>query len=446
MHKTLSVIALLAAGTLWLHLGFEGSRDVANALCLLWIIGLLWLTETFHITVTALLVPLIAVGTGLLDVPNALKNFAHPIVFIFIGGFTLAGAMHVQGLDRWLADSILRIARGRMDRALTMLAAATALLSMWINNTAVTAVMLPLILGMLSQRENLPRRTQTFALLAIAYSASIGGIGTLIGSAPNGIVAAQLGLSFMDWMRIGLPVALLLWPLMMVVLWLVLRPDFLDNQVDVQPADFEWTRERKLLVAIFLFTVTCWMAGLPLAAWLGIGDSMDTLVALNAIVLVAITRVATWQQIERASDWGVVLLFGGGLTLSEVLKTSGASVYLGDNLAQLMAGWGPLLIVFVLVTFVVFLTEFTSNTATTALLVPVFVAMPAVIVEPRVMALAVGICASCAFMLPVATPPNAIVHGTNRLKPGAMQRTGLALNLCCILLLTAVFMAYRSLI
>src|SRR5690606_1140124 len=180
---------------------------------------------------------------------------------------------------------ILKLARGRLDLALIMLAGTTGLLSMWINNTALTALMLPLVLGLLSQRDTMPQRTQTFGLLAIAYSANIGGIGTLVGSAPNAIVAAQLGMTFVDWLKVGLPVALLLWPLMMLVLWRMLKPDFLDNRVDTSAASsFVWTRSRRLLVAIFAVTVCGWLLGQYLADWLGIAANMDTLVALSAMV------------------------------------------------------------------------------------------------------------------------------------------------------------------
>ncbi len=444
--KHIVVLAMLAAGLLGLTTGVAAEREVVIALCLFWVIAVLWLTETFHITVTALLIPLFAAGSGLLDVPDALKNFANPIIFIFIGGFSLAGAMRVQGLDRWLADEILKLARGRLDLALIMLAGTTGLLSMWINNTALTALMLPLVLGLLSQRDTMPQRTQTFGLLAIAYSANIGGIGTLVGSAPNAIVAAQLGMTFVDWLKVGLPVALLLWPLMMLVLWRMLKPDFLDNRVDTSAASsFVWTRSRRLLVAIFAVTVSGWLLGQYLADWLGIAANMDTLVALSAMVLVAVTRVASWEQLERSIDWGVVMLFGGGLTLSEVLKSTGASVYLGGSLAHFTLGWEAVFVLLAVVTFVIFLTEFTSNTATTALLVPVFLAMPASLVEPGVLALAVGVCSSCAFMLPVATPPNALVHGTHQLQPGAMKQVGLVLNLSGIVMLTGVFTLYLAL-
>lgn len=438
MKRLATIGAIIAAGLAGIGFGVETGPEVTGALMLLWVIAVLWLTEAFHITVTALLVPVLAVTFGLLDVTAALENFAHPVIFLFLGGFALAAAMHVQGLDRMLARNILQVTGGRLDRGIILLAAATGLLSMWISNTAVTAVMLPLILGLLSQREDLDERTRAFSLLAIAYSANIGGIGTIIGSPPNAIVAAELGLTFTQWLRYGMPVALVLWPVMLVVLFRVLKPDFRGSLVAIETEDFRWTGHRRLLLAIFALAVAGWLFGAPLSELLGISGSMDTWVALLVIVLLAATRVASWKQIEHSAEWGVLLLFGGGLTLSAVLQTTGASVFLGQGVAGLIAGWPMILVLMGLIAFVKALTEITSNTATTALLVPVFVALPAGIIEPRLAALAIGISASCAFMLPVATPPNALVHGTGQVPQKSMIKAGLVLNLGSTLVLTLI--------
>ena len=438
MSNRLLKLLVLAAGIAAILMGVSAERQEVMGLLVLWVIAFLWITETFHITITALLVPILAAALGLLEIRAALANFAHPIIFLFLGGFALAAAMRAQGLDKWLAQSVLGMTGGRLDRGVVLLAIATALLSMWISNTAVTAMMLPLMLGLLAQKEDLPFRTQTFSLLIIAYSASIGGIGTLVGSPPNAIVAAELGLTFADWLYVGIPMVILLWPLMLLVLYLVLRPDFAGGRVVVEQESFVWTAQRKMLLGIFALTVSGWLLGQPLSNWLGIRDT-DTWVALMAVVLITATGVARWHDIEESTDWGVLLLFGGGLTLSSVLGGSGASELLGFGLASLMEGWGIVLVMLTLVAFVQFFGEITSNTAATALLVPIFVTLPPEVVSPTQAVLAVGICASCAFMLPVATPPNALVHGTGKVPQKSMMRVGLVLNLSCTLLLTVVF-------
>lgn len=429
---------MLALGLLGIHTGVEAEPQVVKALSLLWIIAYLWVTETFHITVTALLIPVLAVVFGLLDMQAALANFAHPIIFLFLGGFALAAAMHFQGVDRWLAQSVLRLTGGRLDRGVLLLAVATALLSMWISNTAVTAMMLPLVLGLLSQQEDLPFKTQTFSLLVIAYSASIGGIGTLVGSPPNAIVAAELELTFLEWLYVGLPMAILLWPLMLTVLYLVLRPEFSRNCITFDSESFEWTPQRRMLLAIFSLTVSGWLLGQPLSAWLGIGNT-DTWVAVSALLLLTMTGVVGWKDIEKSTDWGVLLLFGGGLTLSAVLGSTGASQFLGHGLARMIEGWSVVLVILALVIFVQFFGELTSNTAATALMVPIFITLPPEVVSPTQVVLAVGVCASCAFMLPVSTPPNALVHGTGKVPQRTMIRVGVVLNLSCSAMLTLVF-------
>ena len=438
MDKRLVSGAVIAAGVAAILGWVDASGQVLTALALLWVIAYLWISETFHITITALLIPVLAVALGLLDVKAALVNFAHPIIFLFLGGFALAAAMHVQGLDKWLAEAILRLTRGRLDYGIVVLACATALLSMWISNTAVTAVMLPLIIGLLSQKD-LPLKTRAFSLLAIAYSANIGGMCTIIGTPPNAIVAAELGITFVEWLYIGVPLVIVLWPLMLLVLFLVLRPDFEDGLVAIKSNSFTWTGQSRVLLGIFVLTVSGWLLGQPLAQWLDIGGDMDTWVAIAAIVLLGVSGVVEWRDIEKSSDWGVLLLFGGGLTLSAILKSSGASEFLGLGLAAMIEGWGMVFVMLALVAFVVFLTEITSNTATTALLVPVFVALPGDLLNPTQAALAIGIAASCAFMLPVATPPNALVHGTGLVPQKTMIRAGFCLNLMCVVVLTVVF-------
>lgn len=161
-------------------------------------VGVLWLTEAIHVTITALCIPILAVGMGLMNTGDALKSFANPIIFLFFGGFALATALHIQGLDRLIANRLLMIARGRLSVAVMLLFGVTAGLSMWISNTATAAMMLPLVLGILSNLDvRTERHTFVFVLLGVAYSASIGGLGTLVGSPPNAIAAAQLGIDFL---------------------------------------------------------------------------------------------------------------------------------------------------------------------------------------------------------------------------------------------------------
>jgi sodium-dependent dicarboxylate transporter 2/3/5 len=433
--RTLGCLALAA-----LAYGCAPPPDALRAgLALFVLIGTLWMTQALHLSVTALLVPLLAVLAGLMDLRTALASFAHPIIFLFLGGFALAAALQRQGLDRRLALAVLRLAAGRRDAAVALLFGLTALLSMWISNTATAAMMLPLALGLLRDEDGPSERA--FVLLGVAYSASIGGIGTLVGSPPNAIAAAQAGISFAEWMRIGLPLVLLLLPIMAGVLFVVLRPRVggtMPLPAGPSPAT-PLTRSQYLTLAVFGFTAAGWITAAPLGRLLGITADVDSAIAVAAIVALVGSGAIGWLDIEQRTHWGVLLLFGGGLALSQVMAASGASQFMAGALTDALQGAPPLLLLLCVVTFVVFLTELVSNTASAALLVPVFLGVAASLgLPPPLFAAAIAVSASCAFMLPVATPPNAIVYATDQVPQATMMRCGLVLNLVCIVVITAM--------
>ena len=405
---------LVVAGVLFLSLqwGLDGLPDRAGAgLALLATITWLWLTEALHVSVTALLVPVLAAASGVLAFPEALLQFADPVVFLFLGGFALAAGLQRQGLDRWMAGQVLRRAGASFGRAVRWLFWLTAFLSMWISNTATAAMMLPLALGLLAP---LPldehRRTWMYVLLGVAFSANIGGIGTLVGSPPNAIAAAAVGMGFAEWMSWGLPLVLVMMPLMEIGLRLVLRPR-LDVMVTPPPAPGGWTTAQQKMLALFGFTVLLWVFGAPLGAVLGFAQGYDAAVALLALVLLHGLRLAGWQDVERSTEWGVLLLFGGGLTLSKALAASGAAAWLATQLGGPLAALPAWVCIALMVLFALLLTEVTSNTASAALLIPLFLGL-APHVERAPLAVLVAVGTSCAFMLPVATPPNAIVFGS----------------------------------
>jgi len=431
-----------AAIALALYWGPDLDPSLRTGLSILAFIALLWVSETFHITITALLIPVLAVASGVFDTSAALKNFAHPIIFLFMGGFALAAALHSQKLDVRLASLVMRAAHGELSRAALLLFAATAFVSMWISNTATTAMMLPLALGLLAtQPYETHRSTYWYLLLGVAYSANIGGIGTLVGSPPNAIAAAATGISFVQWLSFGLPVVIALLPLMLLLLWLVFRPDLssrLEADTDIR-TDIPLSRKQQLTLGVFLLTVLLWLFSRPLAQWLGVDSNLDSLVAIMAIVLIAALRLVEWRDIENSANWGVLLLFGGGLTLSALLKETGTSVFLAEGAAGLLQDAPLLLLLFVIVFFMVMLTEVASNTASSALMVPIFASIAeAMGISASVMAVVVAISASCAFMLPVATPPNAIVFGSGYVPQTQMMRAGMVMNLVLASLISLV--------
>ncbi len=430
------VVALAASWLAYQLMPFEPAPR--KGLALLLFIAIMWLTEAVHTTLTALMVP---VGALLLGFPDfntarAFAAFADPVIFLFFGGFALATALHVQRLDRKIAFWLMSLSGSHLGVAAMLLFGVTALLSMWISNTATAAMMLPLAMGIMSHLDRkTERNTFVFILLGIAYSASIGGLGTLVGSPPNAIAARAIDMDFAGWMKIGLPLMLALMPIMVVTLWLVFRPR-LNRKISVPMEEIPWTTRRVLTMVVFACTALAWIFGSQVSAALGV-TAPDTFIAVTAAVAIITLGLASWQQVSNNTDWGVLFLFGGGLTLSGLLRSSGASAVLGDQVAAFLTGAGPFVIILGVTTFIIILTEFTSNTASAALLVPVFAAIAERMgMPPAVLVLMIGIGASCAFMLPVATPPNAIVYGTGQIRQSDMVRAGAVLNVFCVIVLT----------
>ena len=435
------VVAWVACGAL------PYSPDANKGLALLIFIAILWFTEAVHISLTAIMIP---IGALLLHLPasvkdgvavpmtmkSALDGFADPIIFLFLGGFALATALQVQKIDKKIASGIIHMAGSSMLWSAVGLCAVTAFLSMWISNTATAAMILPLALGLLSSVDKNDHGTRVFVLLAVAYSSSIGGMGLPQGSPPNGIAIKELNMSYTEWMRLGLPITFILMPAMFATLYFVCKPNFKQKIRQDNAEEIPWTGLRVLTLVVFVLTALAWIFGDPLKTLLGI-DKPDTFVALCAIVAVVVLGLASWKDVTDNTDWGVLLLFGGGITLSSVLGASGASKEIGQMIASAFGSSSPFVIILVVATFIIFLTEFTSNTASAALLVPVFASVAAQTgMREDVLVMVIGIGASCAFMLPVATPPNALVFGTGEVKQRDMFHAGFVLNIVSIAVVT----------
>lgn len=401
---------------------------VGSGLALLATIAWLWVSEALHVSVTALLVPLLAAVTGLLPFDEALRQFAAPVIFLFLGGFALAAGLHRQGLDVRIAAWVIARAGQRLGRAARWLFWLTALLSMWISNTATAAMMLPLALGLLSP---LPyeshRSTYAYVLLGVAFAANIGGMGTLVGSPPNAIAAANVGMDFADWLLWGIPLVLVLMPLMELALRWTLKPELSARVEAPVGGTGDWGAPQSLMLGVFALTVALWVFGAPLAVISGLGRGFDAAVALFALFLLHGLRLASWDDIDRSAEWGVLLLFGGGLTLSRVLSDSGAAAWIAAQFGEPLAMLPAVLCLALVILFAMAITEVTSNTASAALLVPLFLQLaPGLPGEP--LAVLVASAASCAFLLPVATPPNAIVYGSGKLPQRTMIRGGLGVS------------------
>lgn len=442
-----SVIIAIALAVGFLLYGLLPYEEPTNkGLALLAFVAILWLTEAIHITVTALLVPVLAILLGLESTKSALQAFANPTIFLFFGGFAIATALSVQKLDKYIAHKVIAIARGNFLLAVFFLFLATALLSMGISNTATAAMIIPLAIGLLKNIDYESNKgTYAFVILGVAYSASIGGMGTLVGSPPNAIVASQLNITFSEWLRYGMPTVLGLMPLMIGTLYVVFRPKLNIKITSTEGVVDKLNGKQYLTILIFLITALCWifsdLINETFTSFIGIEKikDFDAVVAMIAAVFVCFFGVAEWKQIQENTDWGVLMLFGGGLSLSVILTQSGASKALVDSVQFLIADSNYFVIGLMVATFIIFLTEFTSNTASAALLVPIFISVAENLgVNPLGLSLIIGIGASCAFMLPVATPPNAIAYGTGKVSQRDMIKAGFVLNILSIIFISVV--------
>ena len=395
------------------------SPMILKGLIILAIIGVLWISEVIPLSITSLLVPVLAVAMGVANVKDALSPFAHPIIFLFMGGFALAGALHKYEIDDWIAQKMLSLAGGKFRLSVLFLMYATALLSMWISNTATTAMMLPIALGI---------SPTPYVLLSVAYAASIGGVGTLVGSPPNGITAGILNISFGQWTRIGFPLSMVSIFVAYVILTLYFKP----------PKKVLKTEERKIklegkaYITILIFLITAFF-------WIG-GFVHEGIVAIGAIILLAIAGIMDTNEFKAWVNWPVLLLFGGGISLSHVLSITGASKYLAHSLVEVLGNSPVPLYVFVMVLFSLAFTELTSNTATAAITIPILVSVAGQLgISPLALALPAGFAVSFAFMLPVATPPNALVYATGVIKQKTMIKVGGILEITFAVLITLVF-------
>jgi sodium-dependent dicarboxylate transporter 2/3/5 len=413
-----------------------------------------WMTEALPLAVTAL-VPLVLFPLlGLRGIEATAPGYAHPLVFLFLGGFLLARAMHVWALDRRLALGVLRLSGTSPRRVIAGLMAVTAFLSLWVSNTATSMVMLPIglsVIAAFARREGRP--TTDVApplLLGIAYAATIGGMGTLVGTPPNALFAAFMAesygieISFVRWLSIGLPLVLVLLPLTWLVLtrvaFRVPGPGTLAAGGAELAAPGPLSAGARLTAAVMLLVAVCWIFRPILAdvlPWLRLSDAGIAVTgALLLFLLPADLKAGrfllTWREAAEIR-WDVLILFGGGLALAAAIGESDLADWIGARLAGLQAL--PLVLLLLAVgLLIVLLGELASNTAMAAVFLPVAGATALAMGEPAfLLALPVALFATLGFMLPVATPPNAVIFGSGAIEMRHMLKAGWILDLLGIL-------------
>lgn len=295
----------IAVFSVLLYLPIFESQKAQKAFALLIMVAILWITESIPLPLTSLLIPVAAVFLQLLSAKDAFVEFADPILFLFMGGFVLAGALSHHSLDKRLAQKLIKFADGNFYRSAIFLMLSTALIASFVSNTSATAMMIPLGVGMLVLvNKNKVSSESKFLMLGIAYSANIGGIITIISSPPNAIGAAILNISFLNWIKFSIPIFLIIFPVMIAVLTLYFKP---DRKMSIGEMIFEKNTRAplKTLLAIFLITVVLWMMDGILSPLLHIENSFNSLVAIFAIFLIYITKVLTWKGILKSINWEI---------------------------------------------------------------------------------------------------------------------------------------------
>ncbi len=446
-----------------------------------------WMTEAVHLTITALLPLFLFPLLGVAPVRDIAQPYADPVIYLFFASFIIALSMQRWGLGLRAALLILKRFGTGKRKVVAGVMAVTALFSMFVSNTATVAMMLPIALGIVALGERnssggepgaesirSSKRFATCIALGTAYASSIGGMATIIGTPPNAFVRSflagdalppehRLDLTFATWIVWGIPYAAVF---LFVTWWLMTRFLFSIGDDDLQGGQELVESELRRLgridsgewwtLAIFSITVILWLIRPLLAnwevgsagtSWKPLAGLDDGVVAIGAAILLFLipckgpsgnrTRVMDWEH-ARKLPWEVLLLFGGGLSLAASIQKTGVAEWVGQKLVFL-SGFPEWLIVLMIVTLVVFLTELTSNLATTASLLPVLAGIALQLgMSPWMLAIPATLAANCAFMLPVATPPNALVFGTGRIRLGEMMTTGVWLNLFAIIWTTLI--------
>lgn len=437
--NSLLVVGPMLSLALYALLTAQGlSGDVAitagvTLLCIVW-----WVFEPVPIPITSLIPFALLQLTGVLDANQVAQAYGSPLILLLMGGFILSKAMERSGAHRRIALGMINLFGGRSSRQLVFgFMATTAILSMWISNAATTLMMLPVALAVLEKGED--RLLAVPLMLGISYAASIGGMGTPIGTPPNlvfmQVYEEQTGLSvgFTEWMGWAVPVIAVMVPI--AALWLTRALRY--NGGFHLPEVGKWRTEERRVLIIFLLTALAWMTRREpfggWSEWLGV-PANDASVALVAVILMFVVpngkgeKLLDWDT-AVSIPWGVLLLFSGGICLAKAFVASGLSGIIGEQLSDLsmLPVFAMMLALCVAVTF---LTETTSNTASTVLLMPVLAAAAlAADIDPRLLMVPAAISASCAFMLPVATAPNSIVYSSGYITTRRMAQEGFLLNL-----------------
>ena len=449
--RTLGVKRMLTGFSLFsfiLIIFFTGGKDTFwNSIALGGLMVFFWLFELLPIYVTALFPFVLGIPLGVLDSSDLTSAYGHKYIYLFFGGFVLSVALEKWDVHKQIAEGILDTVGTSKTRVLLGFLLTTMILSMWISNTATSLMMLPMALAITSNMKfRKGSRFPILLLLSIAYGASIGGMSTLVGSPPNiamaGILEERFNteISFFDWMSVGLPVSIVMITITFLFFYFLLGKDRKVKLEHVKNAREKWTTDQLRVIVLFLFVVVLWAFRGPITKYTGIIYTDEGVAVMGAILLFFIpskksTTLLEWKDTRKIA-WGILILFGGGMALATMFDKNGVIDFVAAAFHN-FSGASIFVMTAILVFISIFGTELMSNLALVSVLVPV-VAQFALDTEVDILqfCLPITLASSCAFMLPVGTPPNAIVFSSGQLKIEQMAKYGLVLNTLGVIVIT----------
>jgi len=433
-----------ADGTSWLLFTMRMPINAQIVLALLFVVAGLWLTELVPLAATALLIPIVAVVTGVGGATTVLAAFADPIIMLFLAGFLMAEGMRRTGIDRWVALQILQHASVQPAYLMLTMMGLTAFLSMWMSNTASVAIVIPIALAILSKipDEQEPTGFRKALILAIAYAATLGGIGSAIGTPANMLAMTYLnqytaaGLAFVDWFAYGVPLVLLLLPLIWLYLLFSFRLRPRQVAVTIRRDHYRqelatlgpFTRPQQLVIVVFCGVMALWLT----EEWHGIDTAI---VALGGAFLLFLLRIIQQDDLNRI-NWNALLTFGGGLAIGTLLVNTGLSDWVALQLVGLRA-LPALVVIFLVASLTLLIGAFISNTACAAMLIPLAIPLAQLLgLDPRLLVVVVAIASSIDFALVVGTPPTMMAYATGFFHTSEIFRRGIVVDLLGVLLLS----------
>lgn len=429
-------IALLFFGiTAFLPLDLDHRAHMSLAIFVF--IALLWTFEPIPMPVTALLVPVLLTAFGIYGTNEALEPFANPIVYLLLGGVFLAAAVNRTGFDKRLLYPLLIRSGGRVDRFLLSMMLVAGILSMWISNTATTALLIPFAISLSATVEDTESRERLTKLLliGIGVAATIGGMGTVIGSSPNAITTAMLAeegsWTFLDWMIVGMPTSFILLFLSWKIILKVLPPPGVNVDTGLLEREYllmgSLSGGEKKTMVIFGFAIVFWVSGARIGGMLGFTDALMSaaMVSLLATILLFVTQTISWDDASKV-PWGVFLILGAGLALGQAIIDTGAAVWVTGHIFDVTSGMPLILIILLVCVIMVVISNFLSNTASAAVFIPILIALSGEMnANMRLLVLPAALVLSLSFITPIGTPPITLIYSLGTIRRAELAKIGI---------------------